>query len=94
MIPKKMEVINMSDRTILEVYLTTTDNPYDPSVQWDEWKAFDEGMGYYSSQYLARVAKTSDELSNADYLATINDAIDRILAINPLGIYRKHIIYG
>lgn len=69
--------------------LTTTDNPYDPNVQYDEWLAYDELMGYYTNEYLARVCITSHDLSDADQAQDIEDAIDEIIRVNPLGIYKK-----
>lgn len=72
-----------------EFMLTTIDNPFDPFTQWDEWRRFDEDMGYFTCSYLARIAKTSDDLSEADYDEAINDAIDEIVSFNILGIYRK-----
>ena len=69
--------------------LTTIDNPFDPFTQFDEWKRFDEDHGYYTCAYLARIAKTSDELSETDEAIAINQAIDEIINLNILGIYRK-----
>ena len=37
------------------VMLTTIDNPYDPFSQFDDWLAFDEGKGYFTCEYLARM---------------------------------------
>lgn len=73
-----------------DVMLTTIDNKFDPFTEWDDWKGFDEDdMGYYTCAYLARVAKTSDDLSDADNEKAINDAIDEIVALNINGMYRK-----
>ena len=69
--------------------LTTIDNPFDPFTQWDEWKRFDEDMQYYTCEYLARIAKTSDDLSDADNESAIEDAINEIVSLNILGVYRK-----
>ena len=69
--------------------LTTIDNPFDPFTQFDEWFAFDESKGYHSCSYLARIAKTSDELSEADEERAIELAIDEIVKLNILGIYKK-----
>lgn len=69
--------------------LTTTDNPFDPFTQFDEWLAFDISRGYHTSSYLARVAVTSDDLSPIDEAQAINSAIDEIVEFNVLGIYRK-----
>ena len=46
--------------------LTTVDNPYDPFTQPEAWYRFDEGKGYHSCSYLARIARTSDQLSDAE----------------------------
>ena len=69
--------------------LTTTDNPYNPFTQFDEWNAFDEAKGYYTCNYLARVANVSESLSAEEYDTEINDAIDEIVKLNILGIYIK-----
>lgn len=72
-----------------EVMLTTIDNPYNPFTQFDEWFAFDESKGYYTCEYLARIARSSDELSPEDEALAINAAIDEIIELNVLGIYKK-----
>lgn len=72
-----------------EVMLTTVDNPYDPFTQFDEWNQFDEDHGYYSCAYLARITKSSESLSEADEALAIEEAIDEIIKLNVLGIYRK-----
>ena len=69
--------------------LTTVDNPYEPFTQFDEWYAFDEEQGYHTCGYLARIAKSSDELSEADEELAIETAIDEIIKLNILGIYKK-----
>ena len=69
--------------------LTTIDNPYDPFTHFDEWYAFDESRGYHTCGYLARIVKSSDELSEADEDAAIEMAIDEIIKWNILGIYEK-----
>ncbi len=72
-----------------EYMLTTIDNPYNPFTQWDQWLAFDEDQGYYTSNYLARIARVSDSLSPSEYQDEVNNAIDEIVLENILGIYRK-----
>ena len=71
------------------VMLTTKDNPYDPFVQFDEWYAFDEGKGYHTCSYLGRIAKTSLDLSEADYILAVEQAIDDICKLNLTGNYVK-----
>ena len=72
-----------------QTMLTTIDNPYDPFTQFDDWFAFDEEKGYHSLSYLARIAKTSPDLSDYDEYMEIERAIDEIIRLNILGIYRK-----
>jgi hypothetical protein len=71
------------------VMLTTVDNPFNPFTHWDEWYAFDEGHGYHSTGLLARIAKVSYDLSDADQELAIDDAIDEIVRENVTGMYRK-----
>lgn len=72
-----------------EIMLTTIDNPFDPFTQWEEWYAFDEAQGYHTCGYLARIAKSSDELSPVDENLAIQKAIEEIISLNILGIYKK-----
>lgn len=69
--------------------LTTMDNPFNPFTQWDDWYAYDESAGYGTVSFLARIAKTSEEMSETDQDLALEDAIDEIVKENVLGIYRK-----
>lgn len=69
--------------------LTTVDNPYDPFTQYEEWYAFDIRAGYHSTELLARIVVTSDELSDADQSVAIELAIDEIVRENVSGMHRK-----
>lgn len=69
--------------------LTTIDNPFNPFTQFDNWFSFDESLGYHSCSYLARIAKTSNDLSDEDYEMEVEDAIDEIIELDPFGIYKK-----
>ena len=77
----------MADR--VDYMLTTTDNPFDPFTEWEQWYAFDAQAGYHTPSYLARIVVSSDELSEADQNAAINDAIEEIISENLYGIYVK-----
>lgn len=72
-----------------EYMLTTVDNPFDPFTQWDEWYAWDLHAGYHTPGLLDRVARTSDELSEADQFLAVQQAIDEIVRENVLGVHRK-----
>jgi hypothetical protein len=69
--------------------LTTTDNPYDPFDDWDSWYEYDTRMGYNSSTLLARMCITSFELSEADEILSITQAIDEIVTENVSGMHKK-----
>lgn len=69
--------------------LTTLDNPFDPATRFTEWDQFDKAHGYHTMAYLARIVKSSDDLSEADQDQALEDAIDEIVRLNVLGIYKK-----
>lgn len=72
-----------------ECMLTTIDNPFDPFEQFTQWFMFDIEKGYNSCSYLARIANLSDDLSQKEKDEEIERAIDEIILVNPLGIYKK-----
>ena len=69
--------------------LTTRDNPYDPMEQFVPWFMYDVDKGYNSCAYLARIAHTSDLLSDEENDMEVERAIDEIIRIDPLNIYLK-----
>lgn len=69
--------------------LTTIDNPYNPFTHFNEWYSWDLAHEYDTLGYLARITKTSDELSIGDQELAISQAIDEIVELNVLGVYRK-----
>lgn len=77
-----------------DMMLTTIDNPYNPFTHFDEWRAYDVEKGYFTCEYLARIVKTSDELSETDQLLAIEQAIDEIVELNILGLYKKLVEEG
>ena len=68
--------------------LTTSDNPYSPVTQFDEWRVWDHAAGYNTLEYLGHVAVTSDDLSEADQSLAIEQAMDEIVDDNG-GLYIK-----
>ena len=72
-----------------KVMLTTIDNPFDPFEQFTSWLLFDKEKGYNTCEYLARIAKVSDQLSDKENDDEIERAIDEIILYNPLNIYKK-----
>ncbi len=73
----------------MEHMLSTSDNPYDPFMQFDQWYQFDTTSGYHCLPYLARVVIDSDELSELEEMAAIEAAIDEIVAEDQPGLYIK-----
>lgn len=66
-----------------EMMLTTVDNPYDPFTDWDNWFAYDEQSGYHTCGLLARLALTSNSLSDEANELAIDHAIKDILDLFP-----------
>mgnify|MGYP000015256793 FL=1 len=73
------------------IALTTFDNPFDPIDQFNDWWRYDTDHGYNSCQYLARIAKTTDQFSENENAIEIERAIDEIIRLDPFGIYRKFV---
>lgn len=69
--------------------LTTVDNPYDPFSQFDEWLAYDHQKGYFTNEYLARVAYPIHSLGDIVYQESIEQAIDDILEHDYGNIYKR-----
>ncbi len=69
--------------------LTTIDNPFNPFNDFSSWYLYDESKGYKSSELLARIARTSEQLSDEENDLEIERAIDTILSIDFLGIFQK-----
>ena len=74
---------------MIRCFLTTTDNPYNPYRQFEDWYRFDIDKGYNSCGLLMLVAYTSDQLTDAENAYEIEQAIDEIIANDPLNIYKK-----
>ena len=71
------------------VMITTTDNPYDPMNEFDDWYKYDISHGYGTSEYLARLAKTSSHLGDRLNDKAIEDAIDEMILFNSSKVYKK-----
>lgn len=69
--------------------LTTFDNPHNPFTEFDKWLLFDKERGYDSINVLARVARTSEEMTDEEYDLENERAIDKIIKYDPLNVYRK-----
>lgn len=72
-----------------EVSITTIDNPYDPFEDFISWYMFDIEKGYYTCSKLARLTNTSEEMTTKEEKEEIERAIDRLIELDPLDIYKK-----
>lgn len=71
------------------VAITTFDNPFNPFTQFTEWLLFDKEKGYNTCEYLARIAKIEDNLSQQEYNRAVEQAIDSMIETDPFNIYKK-----
>ena len=75
--------------------LTTIDNPYDPFTQFDSWYLCDLELSNANDvhvpccSYLARIAKTSDQLTDEENAIEVERAIDEIIQLDFMNIYKK-----
>ena len=69
--------------------LTTKDNPFDPFNQFDSWYQYDMDMGYGTCSYLARIARTSDQLTEEENDREIERAINEIIKYDFMNVYQK-----
>ena len=69
--------------------ITTTDNPYDPQSQFSQWFLYDTTNGYNTCAYLSRIAKTSEQLSDEENEIENERAIDEIIKLDFMNIYKK-----
>lgn len=76
-------------KKLVDVMLTTVDNPYDPFEQYDLWEHFDQEKGYNTPSVLAQYANVSDSMTDSEQLYEISNAIDEILKDDLLLIYKK-----
>ena len=72
-----------------QVLLTTIVKPFDPFEQFDSWFLFDVEKGYNSCDYLGRIAKTSEQLSDEENNEEIERAIDEIIKYDFTNMFKK-----
>lgn len=71
------------------VMLTTIDNPYNPFEDFTSWLMFDIEKGYDTNGKIARIADLKDEMTEQEQEEEIKKAIDRLIEIDPLDLYKK-----
>lgn len=63
--------------------LSTKDNPFNPIDDYDRWLSYDISHGYNTSNWVGKLAKTSDFLSEQENMKEIENAIDSIVEVDP-----------
>lgn len=69
--------------------LTTIDNPFNPFDEFDSWFNYDVEKGYYTSSRLARITETDETMTEKEINDAIEAAVDRLIEIDPLDLYKK-----
>lgn len=69
--------------------LTTYDNPYNPFEDFTKWYLFDTLHHHDCCGYLDRTALTSTSFTDEENAYQIELAIDDLIAVDCLHIYRK-----
>lgn len=67
--------------------LSTTDNPWNPWTEFNQWNAYDMQAGHHTLAYLARITVSSDEISEADQDLAVELAIEEIIRIHNGQLY-------
>ena len=71
-----------------DVFITTVDNPFNYFTQFDEWLNYDHLMGYFTIEYLGRIIKDDQNLSEEEERLELERAMDSILEWNG-SLYKK-----
>lgn len=72
-----------------QIHITTIDNPFDPFKDFNDWFQFDIEKGYYSCSKIARIAENIENAEEKQEDELLEEAIDRLIEIDPLDLYRK-----
>lgn len=76
----------------MTVALTTVDNPNDPINEIDKWYVFDMVHNYNTCGVLARAADVKPTDSYVEANTKVEAAIDRIIAADPFGLFKKVVV--
>lgn len=65
-----------------DVFITTYDNPYDYFKQFDQWLNFDRQKGYFTLEYVGRLAKLAPDLSEEQERIEMENTFDKMIEWN------------
>lgn len=80
--------MDTTDLDSKEVMLSTTDNPFSPFTQFNEWLSYDTQKGYNTCGLLDRIAKSANSLSDSDLNTSLDEAMKQIVTENVYGVHR------
>lgn len=83
----------MDETTHKSVAVTTTDNPFDPFDNFEDWMNYDIVNGYYTCEKLDRLSIVSKELSDGENLESIEEAINELIKIGAYNKMGDHVEY-
>ena len=69
--------------------VTTIDNPWKPFLHYHEWLSYDISHGYNTDQWVYIMTRTSNDLTNEEQQEQVDVGIDRLLELDPYGIFVK-----
>lgn len=70
-------------------YITTVDNPFDPSEELIDWLMFDIEKGYDSCGLLEKFVNIKDDMTQKEINEEVERAIDKIVAMDFTNTYKK-----
>ena len=71
-----------------DVFITTYDNPYDYFKQFDQWLNYDRQKGYFTLEYVARLARLAPDLSEEQERIEMENTFDKMIEWNG-SFYKK-----
>lgn len=71
------------------IALTTTDNPFDPIDDFNNWLLQDKVSGANCCEYIANIGNFEDKMSEEEQMIELERAIDDIVLNDPLERYVK-----
>lgn len=63
--------------------VTTTDNPWNPYTQFEEWNEFDQAHKYNTLSYLARIYQGASQTSLSEQHYSWLMALNEVVEMNP-----------
>ena len=72
-----------------QLAITTIDNPYDYFSQFTQWYLFDVEKGYNTCERLGKLMETFEGMTQKEEDQALEEAIDKLIDLDFLNIYKK-----